>query len=204
LYHWGAIVVTPRYTDPSVYAAGGNPYGSRPPLFQQPGNEQILAAAAYQGAWPHGRPFVGSQPAEPESISTQSSGACPDEPTVSSHGEHQFHTRRVDIPTAGSYLLDPTVLGSISAPAHVRAGRCAPARLKIASGQIVSTPSSEGLRDGRRGRGRLRHGNARRDGDVHSAKFLHTGGAPGIHLPGGENSPDGGAGRLTGDLTVKA
>lgn len=27
MYHWGAIVVTPAYTDDSLYAAGGNPYG---------------------------------------------------------------------------------------------------------------------------------------------------------------------------------
>lgn len=26
-YHWGAIIVTPGYTDKSVFAAGGNPYG---------------------------------------------------------------------------------------------------------------------------------------------------------------------------------
>ncbi|TAM02238.1 MAG: NAD(P)H:quinone oxidoreductase, type IV [Pusillimonas sp.] len=25
--HWGAIVVSPGYTDPSIYASGGNPYG---------------------------------------------------------------------------------------------------------------------------------------------------------------------------------
>ena len=28
MYHWGAIVVAPGYTDNSVYAAGGNPYGT--------------------------------------------------------------------------------------------------------------------------------------------------------------------------------
>lgn len=28
MYHWGAIVVTPGYTDDSIYAAGGNPYGT--------------------------------------------------------------------------------------------------------------------------------------------------------------------------------
>ena len=28
MYHWGAIVVAPGYTDKSVYAAGGNPYGT--------------------------------------------------------------------------------------------------------------------------------------------------------------------------------
>ncbi len=27
MYHWGAIVVTPGYTDPLLYASGGNPYG---------------------------------------------------------------------------------------------------------------------------------------------------------------------------------
>jgi NAD(P)H dehydrogenase (quinone) len=27
MYHWGALVVTPAYTDDSLYAAGGNPYG---------------------------------------------------------------------------------------------------------------------------------------------------------------------------------
>ncbi|WP_324715555.1 NAD(P)H:quinone oxidoreductase [Carboxydochorda subterranea] len=28
LYHWGCIVVSPGYTDPRVFAAGGNPYGA--------------------------------------------------------------------------------------------------------------------------------------------------------------------------------
>lgn len=27
LYHWGGLIVTPGYTDASVFAAGGNPYG---------------------------------------------------------------------------------------------------------------------------------------------------------------------------------
>ncbi len=27
MYHWGAIVVTPGYTDPLLYSSGGNPYG---------------------------------------------------------------------------------------------------------------------------------------------------------------------------------
>jgi NAD(P)H dehydrogenase (quinone) len=27
LMHWGAIIVTPGYTDPVIFAAGGNPYG---------------------------------------------------------------------------------------------------------------------------------------------------------------------------------
>jgi len=28
MYHWGAIVVAPGYTDPVLYQAGGNPYGT--------------------------------------------------------------------------------------------------------------------------------------------------------------------------------
>jgi NAD(P)H dehydrogenase (quinone) len=28
MYHWGAIVVTPGYTDPVLFQAGGNPYGT--------------------------------------------------------------------------------------------------------------------------------------------------------------------------------
>ena len=28
MYHWGAIVVAPGYTDPVTYEAGGNPYGT--------------------------------------------------------------------------------------------------------------------------------------------------------------------------------
>ncbi len=28
MYHWGAIVVAPGYTDPSIGLAGGNPYGT--------------------------------------------------------------------------------------------------------------------------------------------------------------------------------
>ncbi|KAF5033737.1 NAD(P)H dehydrogenase [anaerobic digester metagenome] len=28
MYHWGAIVVSPGYTDPVLYTTGGNPYGA--------------------------------------------------------------------------------------------------------------------------------------------------------------------------------
>jgi len=50
-YHWGALIVPPGYTDPLLYAAGGNPYGTShisgyPATL--PG-EEILAAARYQG-----------------------------------------------------------------------------------------------------------------------------------------------------------
>jgi NAD(P)H dehydrogenase (quinone) len=28
MHHWGAIVATPGYTDPVIFGAGGNPYGT--------------------------------------------------------------------------------------------------------------------------------------------------------------------------------
>jgi NAD(P)H dehydrogenase (quinone) len=47
--HWGAVIVPPGYTDPSVYAAGGNPYGTSHPSRGNPVNDEVLAAARYQG-----------------------------------------------------------------------------------------------------------------------------------------------------------
>ena len=50
-YHWGSIIVSPGYTDPLLYAAGGNPYGTSwpsGPQGERP-NEAVLAAARYQG-----------------------------------------------------------------------------------------------------------------------------------------------------------
>jgi len=50
MYHWGAIIVPQGYTDPLLYAAGGNPYGAS---FSDPQGgelpEEVLAAARYQG-----------------------------------------------------------------------------------------------------------------------------------------------------------
>jgi len=56
-YHWGALIVPPGFTDPAVYAAGGNPYGASA---SGPPTEASLEAARYQGrrlariaAWLH-------------------------------------------------------------------------------------------------------------------------------------------------------
>jgi NAD(P)H dehydrogenase (quinone) len=54
-YHWGALIVPPGFTDPAVYAAGGNPYGTSSvtgPSGDGPsgdGAAAALAAARYQG-----------------------------------------------------------------------------------------------------------------------------------------------------------
>lgn len=49
MYHWGAIVVAPGYTDPVLFPAGGNPYGtSVTALRDTKVPEEALAAARYQ------------------------------------------------------------------------------------------------------------------------------------------------------------
>lgn len=52
LYHWGAFIVPPGYTDPLLYAAGGNPYGTAYVAGQDVKQElpdETLAALRYQG-----------------------------------------------------------------------------------------------------------------------------------------------------------
>lgn len=50
-YHWGALIVPPGFTDPAVYAAGGNPYGAS--AVTGPTGDDLQAAAQeaarYQG-----------------------------------------------------------------------------------------------------------------------------------------------------------
>lgn len=47
MYHWGAIVVAPGYTDQVLFAAGGNPYGTSATVGDKVGSE-VLAAARHQ------------------------------------------------------------------------------------------------------------------------------------------------------------
>lgn len=49
MHHWGTIIVSPGYTDPSIYAAGGNPYGASTPATRDVKvSDEILAAARHQ------------------------------------------------------------------------------------------------------------------------------------------------------------
>jgi NAD(P)H dehydrogenase (quinone) len=52
MQHWGAIIVPPGYTDPLLYASGGNPYGvSYTAAMGSAGvSAEVLAAARYMGA----------------------------------------------------------------------------------------------------------------------------------------------------------
>lgn len=46
--HWGAILVPPGYTDPAVFAAGGNPYGTSVTAGTEPLSEEAKAAIRHQ------------------------------------------------------------------------------------------------------------------------------------------------------------
>lgn len=47
--HWGAILVPPGYTDPAMFAAGGNPYGTTATAKTgEPVDEKVLAAVRAQ------------------------------------------------------------------------------------------------------------------------------------------------------------
>lgn len=51
-YHWGSVIVPPGYTHPSVFEAGGNPYGASSTSggSNEGPDEAALAAARYQGS----------------------------------------------------------------------------------------------------------------------------------------------------------
>lgn len=48
MYHWGAIVVAPGYTDDSIYTAGGNPYGTTVTAGKDGMVEDVEAAVKHQ------------------------------------------------------------------------------------------------------------------------------------------------------------
>ncbi|ORT61738.1 NAD(P)H:quinone oxidoreductase [Streptomyces sp. CB03238] len=48
-HHWGSLIVSPGFTDPAVYAAGGNPYGTAHASAAGAPGDEVLDAARYQG-----------------------------------------------------------------------------------------------------------------------------------------------------------
>ncbi len=50
-YHWGSIIVPPGYTDPLIFASGGNPYGASWVSGSEIGSvgDEVREAARYQG-----------------------------------------------------------------------------------------------------------------------------------------------------------
>lgn len=48
MMHWGTILVPPGYTDPAVFAAGGNPYGVSVVANGEPLSEESKAAIRHQ------------------------------------------------------------------------------------------------------------------------------------------------------------
>ncbi|MER7000399.1 NAD(P)H:quinone oxidoreductase [Streptomyces sp. NPDC000410] len=49
LHHWGSIIVSPGFTSPVVYGAGGNPYGTSHAGGTGAPTDETLEAARYQG-----------------------------------------------------------------------------------------------------------------------------------------------------------
>jgi NAD(P)H dehydrogenase (quinone) len=49
VYHFGGYIVTPGYTDPLVYASGGNPYGVSATANGEPLPDATLEHASYLG-----------------------------------------------------------------------------------------------------------------------------------------------------------
>lgn len=48
MFHWGAIVAAPGYTDEAIFAAGGNPYGVSVATSKDELNQNTKAAVAHQ------------------------------------------------------------------------------------------------------------------------------------------------------------
>lgn len=46
--HWGSIIVTPGYTNPAIFASGGNPYGASVTANGQPLSEEDKATIRHQ------------------------------------------------------------------------------------------------------------------------------------------------------------
>ncbi|CAN5702431.1 hypothetical protein BH23GEM6_BH23GEM6_18990 [soil metagenome] len=46
--HWGAIIITPGYTDESVFATGGNPYGVSVTADGNPLSDEVKKLIRYQ------------------------------------------------------------------------------------------------------------------------------------------------------------
>ncbi len=48
MYHWGAIIAAPGYTDPVLFEAGGNPYGTSVSVGRDGMKENVEAAVKHQ------------------------------------------------------------------------------------------------------------------------------------------------------------
>ena len=48
MYHWGAVIAAPGYTDPVLFEAGGNPYGTSVTVGESGMKENVEAAVKHQ------------------------------------------------------------------------------------------------------------------------------------------------------------
>lgn len=112
-------------------------------------------------------------------------------------------TRRIDIPAAGRYSLDP-VRSSITLRTRLFGLHALTAAMYIADGQIDVDPAvPRATVAAAISAASFSTDNPRRDSDIRSSRFLHAGTYPELSYRAGTLSQDHDRWTLTGELTVR-
>jgi polyisoprenoid-binding protein YceI len=112
-------------------------------------------------------------------------------------------TRRIDIPAAGRYTLDP-VRSSLTLRTRLFRLHSLTAAMYITGGQIDVDPAvPQATVTVTISAASFSTDNPRRDNDIRSPRFLHAGKYPEIGYRAGTLSQDHGRWTLTGELTVR-
>ncbi len=112
-------------------------------------------------------------------------------------------TRRIDIPAAGRYILDP-VRSSVTLRTRLFGLHSLPATMYITVGQIDVDPAvPQATVTATISAASFSTDNPRRDNDIRSPRFLHAGKYPEFSYRAGTLSQDHGRWTLAGELTVR-
>jgi polyisoprenoid-binding protein YceI len=112
-------------------------------------------------------------------------------------------TRRIDIPAAGRYTLDP-VRSSLTLRTRLFGLHSLPATMHIADGQIDVDPAvPRATVTATISAASFSTDNPRRDNDIRSPRSLHAGKYPQFSYRAGTLSQDHGRWTLAGELTVR-
>lgn len=112
-------------------------------------------------------------------------------------------TRRIDIPAAGRYTVDP-VRSSVTLRTRVLGLESLSAAMYVTEGQIDTDPAvPRAAVAAAISAASFSTDNPRRDSDVRSPRFLHAGKYPELSYRAGALSHDHGRWTLAGELTVR-
>lgn len=112
-------------------------------------------------------------------------------------------TRRIDIPAAGRYALDP-VRSSVTLRTRLFGLESLTATMYIAGGQIDIDPAAgQAAVTATISAASFSTGNPRRDNDIRSPRFLHAGQYPELSYQAGTLCQDHVRWTLAGELTVR-